>query len=345
MSFFSIIVPVYNAEKYIKRCIDSICSQTFADIEIIAINDGSTDDSLNILKKLSEQDSRIKVYTEANSGQVIARNTGISKTSGEYIGFVDADDYIEEGLFQAIYDEIINNSPDIVMFDALMHKAEGDTELMQKDYEHGYYDKEKLRKAIYPNMLYAGKYYTFGCYPCLWNKVFRKSIIARANKDVPVDIRNGEDACASYGAMLLADSLSYLKGLVGYHYIINETSVTQTGNHSTIESVIEITDFLCESMIYKSEPVMYMQIMYYGCMIYSPMISDLRKSNSRQISYQKLSHSTFGQKLYSEYKKMKDLPAFEKCLIDGIFHPGIIHEIKMLLTIIRSKIHIPLEAA
>lgn len=343
MSFFSIIVPVYNAEKYIRRCIDSISSQTFTDIEIIAINDGSIDNSLDILKELSDNDPRIKVFTEVNSGQVTARNTGISKASGDYIGFVDADDYIEEDLFQAIYDEIVNSSPDIVMFDALMHKAGGDTELMQKDYDHGYYDKDKLRTNIYPNMLYAGKYYTFGCYPCLWNKFFRKNIIAKANKDVPVNIRNGEDACASYGAMLLADSLSYLKGQVGYHYIINETSVTQTGNHSTIESVIEITDYLCESPIYKSEPVMYKQVMYYGCVIYTSMIADIRKSSSRVTKYQKLSQSVFGQKLCNEYKNMDDLPAFDKCLIEGIFHQGLMHEIKMLLLIIRSKMWKPSE--
>lgn len=338
MSFFSIIIPVYNAEAYIKRCIDSIRHQSFTDIEIIAINDGSRDDSLSILEAFAKIDSRIIVISENNSGQVVARNAGIQRASGKYIGFVDADDYIEKDLFQIIYDEIISDNPDIVMFDAIMHKLDGTTEIMQKDYEGGFYNKEKLRDKMYPNMLYAGEYYTFGCYPCLWNKVFRKDIIRKANKDVPIIVKNGEDACATYGALLLANSVSYLKGLVGYNYMINESSVTQTRNHSSVDSVIKLTDYIITNTIFDSEHVMKNQIMYYGCMMFSMIIADLKNTVEYSEQYSQLRNSQFGCELAKQYKKMKDLPAMEKWLIEDLFHPGILHDIKKVFIVFYNKL-------
>ena len=89
MAKISVIVPVYNAEKYLVQCLNSIINQTFKDIEIICINDGSTDNSLKILKEFSEKDSRIKIINQKNSGVSIARNKGIDTASGDYIFFVD----------------------------------------------------------------------------------------------------------------------------------------------------------------------------------------------------------------------------------------------------------------
>lgn len=114
---FSIIIPIYNSEKSIRNCIDSILSQTFSDFEIIVINDGSTDASLCIVEKYAQNDSRIKIYSFPNSGVSISRQRGITLSSGEYILFVDSDDTINPKLLENLYFNICKlNAPDIIRY-------------------------------------------------------------------------------------------------------------------------------------------------------------------------------------------------------------------------------------
>ena len=113
---FSIIIPVYNAEKYLPKCIDSLIKQTFKKFEIICINDGSSDKSLNILKRYATNDTRIKIFTQKNSGPAVARNLGLEKAQGKYLWFIDADDWIEEKACEILNNIINKNSPDITIF-------------------------------------------------------------------------------------------------------------------------------------------------------------------------------------------------------------------------------------
>ena len=112
----SVIVPVYNCEDYLEESIRSILNQSFNDIEIICVDDGSTDDSLNILKELSKQDTRLKVYTQENQGASVARNNALEKASGDYIYFFDADDYAVEDCLEKVYSNAVNNDSDMVIF-------------------------------------------------------------------------------------------------------------------------------------------------------------------------------------------------------------------------------------
>lgn len=112
----SIIVAVYNVEKFIQKCLDSLCAQTLQDIEIICVNDGSTDKSLKILNVYAEKDSRVKVISQENKGVAIARNCGLSMASGEYVQFVDGDDWINLNLCEKVYLIAQKSLSDIVMF-------------------------------------------------------------------------------------------------------------------------------------------------------------------------------------------------------------------------------------
>ena len=112
----SVIVPVYNCEDYLEESIKSILNQSFKDIEVICFDDGSTDNSLEILNELSMQENRIKVYTQKNQGSSVARNNALEKASGDYIYFFDADDYIVDDCLEKIYNNAINNDSDIVFF-------------------------------------------------------------------------------------------------------------------------------------------------------------------------------------------------------------------------------------
>ena len=111
----SVIVPVYNVEKYLARCLDSLVNQTLNDIEIIIVNDGSTDNSENIIKQYLKKYSNIKSYTQKNQGQAVARNVGLTHATGKYISYVDSDDYVETNMFKKLYSEIEKNKPDILI--------------------------------------------------------------------------------------------------------------------------------------------------------------------------------------------------------------------------------------
>ncbi|MCL2519058.1 MAG: glycosyltransferase [Oscillospiraceae bacterium] len=111
----SIIVPVYNVEKYFDKCINSILNQTYLNVEVILINDGSSDGSGQLCDKYKEQDNRIKVMHQDNQGQAIARNNGLDIATGNYIGFVDSDDWIEDDMYELLYKNIINYTADISM--------------------------------------------------------------------------------------------------------------------------------------------------------------------------------------------------------------------------------------
>lgn len=113
MPTISVIVPVYNTQKFLEKCLESIINQTFKDIEIICINDGSTDNSMSILNDYSEKDSRIKIINQKNAGLSCARNTGINNAKGEYIGFVDSDDWIDLDFFEKLYNAAKNYDADI----------------------------------------------------------------------------------------------------------------------------------------------------------------------------------------------------------------------------------------
>ena len=119
----SIIVPVYNAEKFLRQCLESIQAQTLQDIEVILINDGSDDDSIKICQEFVDKDARFFLYTQENQGAGVARDNGISLAKGEYIGFVDSDDWIEPETFEKMYSAAMSYSVDVVRCNTVMHKG------------------------------------------------------------------------------------------------------------------------------------------------------------------------------------------------------------------------------
>lgn len=129
----SVIVPVYNTEKYLKRCLDSLVNQTLKDIEIIIINDGSTDNSQVIIDEYSKKYPNIKGYKKENGGMSSARNMGLTKTNGEYIAFVDSDDYIDNDALKKMYEKVKNKNLDIVVCDSINVYEDG-----RKEYIHSH---------------------------------------------------------------------------------------------------------------------------------------------------------------------------------------------------------------
>jgi glycosyltransferase involved in cell wall biosynthesis len=137
----SIIVPVYNMEEYLVKCLESVCSQTLRDIEIICINDGSTDNSLKILEEFQKNDERIQIITQRNQGLSAARNAGLDVAKGEYIAFVDSDDFISPFMYEDLSKKIIKYNTDIVVCNYfLMNEASVEPRSICSDY---YINSEK----------------------------------------------------------------------------------------------------------------------------------------------------------------------------------------------------------
>ena len=144
-SLISVIVPVYNVEKYLKRCLDSIINQTYDKLEIICVNDGSTDNSLEILKGYKVKDSRIKIITQENQGLSEARNAGLKIASGEYISFIDSDDWIDGYYYESMIAKIYSSNADIVF--ASMKSMKGNEIVIntnKKQIVNKFYQKVRL---------------------------------------------------------------------------------------------------------------------------------------------------------------------------------------------------------
>lgn len=130
---FSIVVPVYNVELYLRECIESIIKQTYSKWELVLIDDGSTDRSGEICKRYEKQDDRIKVYTKNNSGQADSRNIGVEKAGGDYLLFVDSDDFIDGDTLQRCYEKCVEwNMPDVILSEGMFEVRDG---VMAEDHQ------------------------------------------------------------------------------------------------------------------------------------------------------------------------------------------------------------------
>ena len=129
MDLITVIVPVFNVEEYLSRCIESIIKQTYSNLEIILVNDGSTDNSPKICDAYAKLDDRLKVIHKKNGGLSEARNFGINRAKGRYIAFVDSDDYIEENMYEILHKEIVNYQADIAVCGRWIENGEEKREL------------------------------------------------------------------------------------------------------------------------------------------------------------------------------------------------------------------------
>src|SRR5690625_1561660 len=164
----SIIVPVYNLEDLLPRCIDSILAQTYTNFELILVNDGSTDGSGEICKKYASGDSRIKVIHKENGGVASSRNAGLLAASGKYIGFVDNDDYIHPYMFEILYQTAVSHSADIVVCDFLKVDEQ---ERIKDDRCPASYQVNHFNSIEASHQLFSEHGVSF---VCPWNKLYEK---------------------------------------------------------------------------------------------------------------------------------------------------------------------------
>lgn len=252
MPKFSVILPVYNVEKYLDECLKSIVNQTLKDIEIICINDGSTDNSLEILNEYAKKDSRFVIFSQKNQGQGVARNKGIELATGEYIAFVDPDDWIDLDMLEILYTNFQTYSTDIVQFDCLQfydgnkRKKEKEVSLLEIAYQKFNYDLIK-------NKFFSWKDFKDGLrIPlALWNKVYSREFLNKNNLRIP-NTTIAEDETFSIFCLLSTDKVCYVDRPF-YHYRIRTGStVHQVSNKNfcLFDNIKYLTEFLEKKHLY-----------------------------------------------------------------------------------------------
>ena len=216
MTKLSIIVPVYNVEKYLPKCLESLIKQTLKDIEIICVNDGSMDNSLAILKEFASRDSRIRIIDNQHQGVAKTRNTGIEQSTGEYIGFVDSDDYIDIDFFEKLYNSATKSNSDIAIASILKHKN-------FFNIYNAKYTKEETAITIQDKIKLCEDKKHFFFYA--WNKIYHSGFIKENN----IKFSEGqiyEDVMFAIKALYYSNKIISVYG-TKYHYIEHEDSLTK----------------------------------------------------------------------------------------------------------------------
>lgn len=223
---FSVIVPAYNSAEYIKTCIESVLEQTYSGFELILVDDGSLDTTLEICKAYAEKDSRIRVFHKENGGHTSARNEGLKNATGEYILFLDSDDWIATDVLEICETEIVQkNSPDIIICQIYNTLTE---DCFANNVPDGYYQREKNYDEIIGSLL-MNESGTSVFIKGLIGKVFKKSIIMDNQLAIPHELRIAEDAAAFVAAMIDSSSIS-VNSDARYFYFVREGSISHSSD-------------------------------------------------------------------------------------------------------------------
>lgn len=221
---FSVIVPVYNIEKYIDKCITSIMNQTFTNLEIILVDDGSSDKCPYICDEYEKKDPRIKVIHKENGGPCKGRQAGVKIATGEYIACVDGDDWIAPDYFEKFAAIIQQWNPDIVCSGAVW-VYENKSVNVPIDAEYGFYDRKQIENKIFP-ILIENKFGTYFS-PSLWAKVFKRNLFLSNQLAVDGSVKIGEDGACAKPCIYDSKSMFIMKDC-NYYYRQNPYSITKS---------------------------------------------------------------------------------------------------------------------
>lgn len=227
----SVIVPVYNMEKKLRRCLDSLINQTLREIEIIVINDGSKDGSLNIIKSYAQNNSNIVIIDRENRGISASRNEGIEHANGKYIGFVDSDDYVELNMFEQLYNVIENNSADIVVCNYKIFNENNSSVIYEEVTSKTDINTFKKNPRMVNDIHYMP-----------WNKLYKRELFDCVT--FPINTKY-EDLSTIIKVFSKANKIVPCKEFL-YNYLLNENGETLTID----ERIFDIIDILNDIVIY-----------------------------------------------------------------------------------------------
>ncbi len=226
----SVIVPIYNVEKYLEKCLTTLQNQTFSDIEIFCVNDGTKDNSQDIVDRFAAKDSRFIPLIKENGGLSDARNFALPHVTGDYIAFVDSDDFVEEDMIKALYERAIKDDLDLVICDFYQYYVEtGDRECLGNRFS----EDKVYRLEETPELL---------CYVnnCAWNKLYRASLF----KDTGIRFEKGllyEDLPNTTRMLYLADKIGFVNKPL-YNYLSDRPNNIMTTSDERVYHILKVED-------------------------------------------------------------------------------------------------------
>lgn len=247
----SVIIPVYNVEKYLRQCIDSVIQQNYKNLEIILVDDGSTDKSCNICDEYEAQDDRIKVMHKSNGGLMSAWKAGFLASTGKYIGFVDSDDWIDQNMYEQLIKNAISHEADIVVCQ-LIREIDGKAAVREKlRLQPGLYNLDKIRNDIIPGIINDGTYLGRKLSPSRVTKLFKREIIKNNLQFCDESISLGEDLVTCFSSVCDAKKVVVLSDFFPYHYRINNQSITGRYDPNRIYEVEKLNGKLKQIAMHK----------------------------------------------------------------------------------------------
>lgn len=287
-SLVSVIVPVYNVEKYVEKCLDSICSQTYTNIEIIVVNDGTKDSSADICKRIAESDSRITVIDKPNGGLASARNAALEVVKGKYVVCVDSDDWVENKMVETLVNAIESYNCDMAVCNFYKEDEFGNRDGQTRDNDIEILSKEEaMLYAILPD-----KYYGFA-----WNKIYKKDILGKQRYTEA--FLKGEDSPFTCEYINKCKRVVYLHTPL-YHYRIDSVSITRSSfskkKMSVLDSYMSIIDMLTD--LHYSQHIIDSQKVQYANQLLSLSVNICRSEGSFNVEL---------KYLFREMKKYKTL--------------------------------------
>lgn len=237
----SVIVPIYNVDEYLEKCIMSICNQRYQNLQIILVDDGSTDSCGEICDEFLSRDNRIQVIHKSNGGLVSARKAGLKAAQGEYVTFVDGDDWIDLDCYSYLMEHNEQYDADMIAY-ACVQEFQSDSKELCNQIKDGFYgDREKyqLEKTIF----IQNNFFGWELLPHLCDKIIKTEIVSKCYRNVNESISFGEDAACTYPCFMMAESLLVVNQPM-YHYMQRSGSIVKKVEELCKENFIKIYDVL-----------------------------------------------------------------------------------------------------
>ena len=274
----SVILPIYNCEQFLDKCIESVATQTYKNLEIICVNDGSTDESLSICEKWKQKDGRIIIVNKDNGGLSSARNEGLKRVSGELVCFVDADDYLESSMIEKLYNNMNKTNSDISMCSFFMEDEKGDM----------YCECPEMEEMTYSNIEFLSLLSSIrqDRYVVAWNKLYKFRLFDEIK--FPVG-KIHEDQFVAHKLFFKANKISTISEKL-YHYVVHENSLSHMKNpirhFDDIDALFDRIEFYQQKNL-------------------SELIADVEQTMARLFKFYKNKSYAYGQLTKNEVKTIK----------------------------------------
>ena len=322
----SVIIPVYNVEKYLEKCLDSIVNQTLKDIEIICVNDGSTDNSLNILEKYQQKDDRIKIITQENQGAGVARNQGLKVAKGKYLSILDSDDFFDLDMLELMYGKALETDADVTICRAdRYNNSTGNFEDMSWSLKDSFLpDKEVFNYRDIKKHIFD---FAIGW---SWDKLFKSSFVFENNLEFQ-DLRSTNDMLFVFLSLVKAKKITIVDKILAHHRVNVITSLSRTREEDPLcfyDAIKALKEDLIKSNLFSEVEQSFVNWSLHFCFWHvdtnsksEHILSELKNRIFKELEFYKYPKSYFyDEKLYNRlmstisadliYKKRK----FDKLL-------------------------------